>query len=74
MGDGRCLTSYDSARLTNDVIMYQNGIQYADNYRYRQLLQKGGVETLGLPLRNAACGAPVPDGTAALKNGNLNIK
>jgi len=74
MGDGRCLTSYDSARLTNDVIMYQHGIQYADNYRYRQLLQSGGVETLGLPLRNSACGAPVPDGTAALKNGNLNIK
>jgi len=74
MGDGRCLTSYDSARLTNDVIMYQNGIQYADNYRYRQLLQNGGVAALGLPIRNAACGSPVPDGTGALKNGNLNIK
>ena len=74
MGEGRCLTSYDSNRITNDVVMAQNGINYMDNYTYRQFLQQGGVQGVGLPLRNAACGAPVPDGTSALKNGNLNIK
>jgi hypothetical protein len=74
MGDGRCLTSFDSARITNDAVMMMNGIQYADNYSYRQLLQKGGVQALGLPLRNGACGAPVPDGTWTLREGNLNLK
>ena len=74
MGDGRCLTSFDSSRITNDTIMLQNGVRYMDNYTYRQFLQKGGVSSLGPPLRNAACGSPVPVGTSALKNGNLNIK
>jgi hypothetical protein len=54
--------------------MMQNGINYMDNYSYRLFLQKGGVASLGLPLRNAACGSPVLDGTSALKNGNLNMK
>jgi len=74
MGDGRCLTSFDSARITNDAIMMKNGVRYADNYTYRMYLQHGGVDSLGLPMRNAACGAPIPDGTAALRNGNLNTK
>ena len=74
MGEGRCLTSYLSSKQSNDVIMARNGIQFEDNYHYRQFLQNGGVKALNMPFRNAACGAPVPVGTAALKNGNLNIK
>lgn len=74
MGEGRCLTSYLSNKQSNDVIMARNGIQYSDNYHFRQFLQKGGVQSLNMPFRNAACGAPVPVGTAALRNGNLNMK
>ena len=46
MADGRCLTIHTSPRLLNDYIMTQNGIQYQDNYRYRQLLQKQGPAAL----------------------------
>jgi hypothetical protein len=60
MGDGRCLTSYDSSKLVNDYIMMKNGIAYQDNFKYRMYLQNGGVDALRLPLRNAACGAPLP--------------
>ena len=74
MGEGRCLTSYMSNKQSNDVIMARNGIQIEDNYRYRQFLQNGGIQSLNMPFRNGACGAPVPMGTAALKNGNLNLK
>jgi hypothetical protein len=60
MGDGRCLTSFDSSKLVNDYIMMKNGIAYQDNFKYRMYLQNGGVDALRLPLRNAACGAPLP--------------
>jgi len=60
MGDGRCLTSYDSSKLVNDYIMMKNGIAYQDNFKYRMYLQNGGVDALRLPLRNAACGTPLP--------------
>lgn len=60
MGDGRCLTSFDSSRLVNDYIMMKNGIAYQDNFKYRVYLQSTGVDGLRLPLRNAACGAPLP--------------
>lgn len=59
MGDGRCLTSYDSSKLANDFIMMKNGIAYQDNYKYRMYLQTQGVEGLKLPLMNAACGSPI---------------
>lgn len=55
MADGRCITSYDSGRITNDVIMAQNGIEFQNNYKYRMFLQSQGPEALGLPLQNAAC-------------------
>jgi hypothetical protein len=42
MADGRCFTIGTSSRLLNDYVMSSNGIQYQDNYRYRQLLQKQG--------------------------------
>jgi len=74
MGEGRCLTSYLSNKQSADVIMARNGIQYSDNYHFRQFLQQGGVQALGMPFRDAACGAPIPIGTSALKNGNLNFK
>jgi hypothetical protein len=42
MADGRCFTIGTSSRLLNDYVMSSNGIQYQDNYRYRQLLQNQG--------------------------------
>lgn len=42
MADGRCFTLHTSSRLLNDYVMSQNGISYADNYSYRNLLQKMG--------------------------------
>ena len=60
MGDGRCLTSFDSSKLVNDFIMMKNGIAYQDNFKYRMYLQTSGPDGLRLPLRNAACGAPLP--------------
>lgn len=60
MGMGRCLTSYDSAKLTNDYIMMKNGIEYQDNFKYRMYLQTTGPSGLRLPAKNGACGAPVP--------------
>lgn len=74
MGDGRCLTSFESARLTNDFIMMKNGINYEDNYKYRMYLQEKGVAGLSLPLRDAACGAPLTMGTPTLRNGNLSLQ
>lgn len=59
MGDGRCLTSYDSSKLTNDFIMMKNGIAYQDNFKYRMFLQTQGVEGLKLPVANSACGSPI---------------
>jgi hypothetical protein len=55
MADGRCLTSFDSSNLVNDILMQKNGIAYQDNYAYRQFLQNSGPEALSLPLKNAAC-------------------
>ena len=73
MGEGRCLTSYVSNRQTNDYIMMKNGIRFQDNFAYREFLQKAGVRALRLPTPDAACARPVPMGTSALKNGNLNF-
>jgi hypothetical protein len=55
MADGRCLTSFDSTNIVNDIIMQKNGISYQDNYAYRQFLQTHGPDALNLPLTNAAC-------------------
>ena len=44
MADGRCFTIGTSAQLLNDYVMKSNGIQYQDNYSYRQLLQKQGPQ------------------------------
>ena len=57
MADGRCLSSFDSTNIVNDIIMQKNGIAYQDNYAYRQFLQNNGPEALNLPLQNAACHA-----------------
>ncbi len=63
MGDGRCLTSYDASKLMNDFIMKKNGIAYEDNFQYRTFLQRGGVEAVSLPIKNAACGKPLRFGS-----------
>lgn len=55
MADGRCITSFDSNRITNDSIMAKNGIQFQDNWSYRAFLQAQGPDALSLPLANAAC-------------------
>lgn len=55
MADGRCITSFDSNRIMNDVIMQQNKVSYQDNYKYRMLLQSKGPEAFSLPMKNAAC-------------------
>jgi len=47
MADGRCFTIGTSSRLLNDYVMKTNGIQYQDNYRYRQLLQTQGPAVVG---------------------------
>jgi hypothetical protein len=44
MADGRCFTIGTSAQLLNDYVMKSNGIQYQDNYSYRQLLQRQGPQ------------------------------
>jgi hypothetical protein len=59
MGDGRCITSYDSSKLMNDFIMMKNGIAYEDNFKYRRFLQNADVEALSLPAKNSACGRPI---------------
>jgi hypothetical protein len=45
--------------------MMKNGIAYQDNYKYRMYLQNNGVQGLMLPVRNAACGSPMPLGRNA---------
>jgi hypothetical protein len=55
MADGRCITSFDSSRIMNDMIMSQNNIKFQDNWNYRAFLQSVGPEALNLPLQNAAC-------------------
>lgn len=46
MADGRCFTINTSNQLLNDYIMEQNGVDFVDNYTYRNLLQKHGPEIL----------------------------
>lgn len=46
MADGRVFTIATSSGLLNDFIMEKNGIQYADNYSFRQALQKQGPALL----------------------------
>ena len=46
MADGRCFTINTSNQLLNDYIMREHGIDYVDNYSYRNLLQKHGPELL----------------------------
>ena len=60
MADGRCITSYDSSRIMNDVLMSQRKIAFQDNYTYRRTLQSEGPVGLNLPLSNAACRSPPP--------------
>ena len=42
MADGRCFTVSTASSLFNNYVMEKNGVQYVDNYSYRQLLQKQG--------------------------------
>jgi hypothetical protein len=55
MADGRCITSFDSNRIMQDILMYKEGIAFQDNYKWRAFLQSKGPEALSLPLKNAAC-------------------
>ncbi len=55
MADGRCITSFDSNRIMQDMIMAKEGIAFQDNYKWRAFLQSSGPEALSLPLKNAAC-------------------
>lgn len=55
MADGRCITSYDSGRIMNDLIMQNNSIEFQNNYKYRMFLQSQGPDALPLPFQNAAC-------------------
>jgi len=53
MGDGRCITIFDSTRLFNDMIMKNQGISYEDNLTYRRYLQEKGPAAFGVPANNA---------------------
>jgi hypothetical protein len=55
MADGRCITSFDSGRIMNDMIMAKNKIDFQDNASYRFFLQAQGPDALALPFANAAC-------------------
>ena len=55
MADGRCITSFDSSRIMNDMIMAKNKIEFQDNWNYRAFLQSKGPDAINLPLQNAAC-------------------
>jgi hypothetical protein len=46
MADGRCFTIYSASGLLNNYVMNKNGIEYSDNYSYRQLLQSRGPSIL----------------------------
>jgi hypothetical protein len=48
MADGRCFTINTASRLLNNYIMTNNGIDYVDNYKYRQLLQSKGPELIDM--------------------------
>lgn len=61
MADGRCFTINTSSRLLNNYIMNSNGVDYVDNYKYRQLLQTSGpslidtVQNKQVVAEDAAC-------------------
>ena len=57
MGDGRCITVFDSTRLFNDAIMKKQGIAYEDNLSYRKYLQEKGPDAFAVPA-NGACAMP----------------
>jgi hypothetical protein len=57
MGDGRCLTVYDSTRIYNDAIMASKNIAYEDNLSYRKYLQDKGPDAFVVP-SNGACIGP----------------
>lgn len=57
MGDGRCLTVFDSTRLYNDLIMQKQNITYEDNLSFRRYLQEKGPDAFMVP-SNGACSAP----------------
>jgi hypothetical protein len=57
MGDGRCLTVFDSTRLYNDALMQKQGIAYEDHLSYRTYLQEKGPDAFVVPA-NGACIAP----------------
>ena len=46
MADGRCFTIHTADLLLNDFVMQSNGIQYQNNYAYRQLLQRRGPQVV----------------------------
>lgn len=56
MGDGRCLTIYDSTRLFNDLVMQKQSITYEDNLSYRRFLQEKGPDALFMPSNSACAG------------------
>lgn len=58
MADGRCLSIHTAPRLLNDYIMTQHGIQYQNNYAYRQLLQREGVNALRVVQDQQRVGPP----------------
>lgn len=57
MGDGRCLTVFDSTRLYNDLIMQKQNITYEDNLSFRRYLQEKGPDAFLVP-SNGACAPP----------------
>jgi hypothetical protein len=57
MGDGRCITVFDSTRLYNDFIMRDKKINYEDNLSYRRYLQEKGPDAFMIP-SNSACSPP----------------
>ena len=46
MADGRCFTIHTADQLFNDFVMQSHGIQYQNNYAYRQLLQRQGPKVV----------------------------
>lgn len=58
MADGRCLSIHTAPQLLNDYIMTKNGIQYQDNYAYRQLLQQQGPSVLNAVYSQQRVGPP----------------
>ena len=55
MADGRCFTINTSSRLLNNYIMTNNGVDYVDNDKYRQLLQSKGPELIDMVVFHSDC-------------------